>query len=331
MKKFSILSIFLMVVAIAVAVVSCKKDTPNAMLNNQPQASKTFYPEGVDDMNAYLKDFKQKMQTVTRDNEETLSLEEATWYLSSVANYDFCNINVEFTELRYDTLHYHVNVTNGQVALTDLNALYASVANDIDSFYQSLNLENAHFRFIGASISNSGEVGVNLIVTYNGPYHLWHPSDTVYCDLYFDENTPYPAFGFGMTELERVLKIISSHPYDYEAEDAYFVYSREENPLFVDYIDPYGSPNFLNSRIHCTDGYYNVNLSVDDMCYYLCSYHDIGDGFLPVVNDRNEGIVDWKIRVEAYPYPTKDVLTYYHDITITFGYRIGRPEGGNDY
>ena len=59
MKKFSIFSIFMMVVAITVAVVSCKKETQANLSGNSPQPSKTFTPPQVDDMNAYLKEFKQ--------------------------------------------------------------------------------------------------------------------------------------------------------------------------------------------------------------------------------------------------------------------------------
>ena len=173
MKKTSILiTTALVIVATAVAVVSCKKETPNAMSSNQPQATKMFYPEGVDDMNAYLKDFKQKMQTVTRGDDEMLSLEEAAWHLSSVANYDFANVNVEFTDLRYDTLYYQVRVTNGQVSLTDLNAVYANMASDLDAFYHSLDLQEKHFRFIGASVSANGEVKVSVVTSFVWLDHL---------------------------------------------------------------------------------------------------------------------------------------------------------------
>ena len=330
MKKFSILSIFVMVAAIAVAVVSCKKDTPNAMLNNQPQAFKTFYPEGVDDMNAYLKEFKQKMQTVTRDNEETLSLEEAAWHLSSVANYDFANVNVEFTDIVYDTLYYQVNVTNGQVALNDLNALYTSVANDIDAFYQSLNLENKHLRFIGASVSNSGEVIVTLITSYIWLDHTWHFQDgliaAIACDTLFSEDSVYVWNALGASELERVINLLEGREYVMPNSGfigrAYYVYYTNVPFDFRYNIDPYGSPFVNNSRIYAKDGdsYANPVITWEEMCYCLDSY--IGLPF-EYINEHNLGAnmrpVHWTVSGYSGIFPTNPWPTYYHAVNAVIG------------
>ncbi|MBQ6770951.1 MAG: hypothetical protein IJP44_08260 [Bacteroidales bacterium] len=54
-----IVAIVLVVVATLVAVVSCKKETQANLSGNSPQPSKTFTPPQVDNMNAYLKEFKQ--------------------------------------------------------------------------------------------------------------------------------------------------------------------------------------------------------------------------------------------------------------------------------
>jgi curli biogenesis system outer membrane secretion channel CsgG len=70
-KRFFITTL-LVVAAASVAVVSCKKETLNTLSNNTSQSVKTFTVPQVDDMNAYLKDFKQKMQTATRDEEDFL-------------------------------------------------------------------------------------------------------------------------------------------------------------------------------------------------------------------------------------------------------------------
>ena len=114
-----LIATLLVVAATMIAMVSCKKENQDALLNNT-QSAKAFTPPVVDDMNAYLKDFKQKMQNVTKDGNETLSLEEAAWHLSSVANYDFANANVEFDDIRFDTLYSTVNVTGGIILLNDL-------------------------------------------------------------------------------------------------------------------------------------------------------------------------------------------------------------------
>ena len=113
MKKVFSFAIYAMAaMAMALAMGSCKKENQNAKFNNtNGSAVSHFDPSHISDMNAYLGEFKQKMkQSQYAKDGETLPLEEAAWHLSSVANYDFANANVEFTDLRYDTLYYQVNV-----------------------------------------------------------------------------------------------------------------------------------------------------------------------------------------------------------------------------
>ena len=83
-SKFFI-AILVMVVAtlVSVAIVSCKKEDTVAP-TGQHAAKAAFTPPQVDDMNAYLKDFKQRMQSAAKGDDEALSLDEAAWHLSSV-------------------------------------------------------------------------------------------------------------------------------------------------------------------------------------------------------------------------------------------------------
>lgn len=159
MKKHHLLIAFLLVVAaVSVVVVSCKKEDAKALSTNN--AKEAFNPRQIEDMNAYLKDFKNKMQSATKGEDEALSLEEAAWHLSNVANYDFGYVNVEFNDLRYDTLYYHVNITDGKVLLSDLNTVYTSISSDIVHLSQTLNLQEKHIRYVKAFISENGMVSV---------------------------------------------------------------------------------------------------------------------------------------------------------------------------
>ena len=115
-KTFLAISALLVAAFVSVAIVSCKKED-NAALSGQKQTKEAFNVPHVEDMMAYLKDFKQKMLSASKDEDESLSLEEAAWHLSSVANYDFGQINVEFDNVRFDTLYAHVDVSNGSVLL----------------------------------------------------------------------------------------------------------------------------------------------------------------------------------------------------------------------
>jgi flagellar motor component MotA len=72
-KRFLIAALLVTTIA-SVAVVSCKKETPEATTNNNKEEA-VFRPENITDMNAYLKGFKKQMQE-SKSN-ETISLEEA--------------------------------------------------------------------------------------------------------------------------------------------------------------------------------------------------------------------------------------------------------------
>ena len=341
MKKLHLfIATLLVVVATTIAVVSCKKEAPETMLNSQPQVTKSYYPEGVDDMDAHLRDFKQKMKDspYTRDN-ETLSLEEATWYLSSVANYDFCNVNVEFTDLRYDTLYYNVNVSNGLVSLTDLNTLYQSVASDIDDFYQSLNLENKHFRFIGASISNSGEVVVTLITSFFWLDHTWHFTDGfeafVMCDSLFSEDSTYVWNTTAVRELQRVLNLLEGHDFEYHNSTyrGYYVYTRTVAFHYMDYIDPYGSPFYMDSRVFAVHGdtYYVHVLDLDEMCYCLDSYLGLPFEYINAhPNLANERPVHWNILHHEYYSDGDKWHIFAHIVSVRLA-QLVETEVPNDY
>ena len=89
MKRKATFSIAALLVAafVSVTVVSCKKESL-ASLQKQDNPTKEFFnPQEIEDMNAYLKDFKQKM--IESKADESLGIDEAAWHLSSLFNYDF--------------------------------------------------------------------------------------------------------------------------------------------------------------------------------------------------------------------------------------------------
>lgn len=318
---------------------SCKKDNETkAPEANNIQCASITHPEQIDDMNAYLKNFKHRILSPAKGDNEELSLEEAEWHLSSLANYDFANANVEFDDIRNETLSANIPVSAGKIALSDLGTAYAQIADDIDNLYNNLDLDNKHFRFINTSISDDGEITVSLMVTFDGNYHCWSPNDSVYCDMYFSSNTVYPAFGFGMSELERVLNIIESRNTNPSLGRLYYTITRREYPLFVNYIDPYGSPNFINSRIYCTKGVFNEDIC-ENMCYYLCSYLELGRTLRQVDASHIDDIICWSIEQKIYDNdPLHSVpdgvlvqQTAYHKLEISFGLPVATPGHEFDY
>ena len=339
--------ILLAVVATLVAVVSCKKETPSALQNSGAQQEKAFVVPEVDDMNAYLKDFKQRMQSSTRGDDETLSLEEAAWHLSSVANYDFGHVNVKFDDIRFDTLHAQVSVTNGSILLSDLGVAYKSISKDIDSFFQNLDLREKHFRFIDINISEEGNVAIGLATTFlkdargwydyhwyfdQGVYDEWanHDVSDSVCGI-FSEDSVYTWDGLGKTELQRLLTLTESHPIiGPPSSHNYFVPTRTITFTFINNIDPYGSPSHCNSRLFGTlDNPYYVIPKID-MCYYIDSY--LGLGYQYLVDNPNPNYADecpavWSVICDNAVFLYDHSSTYFHNLTVTYCYSMANSGG----
>ena len=220
-----------------------------------------------------------------------------------------------FTDIRYDTILCQVNVTDGMISMADLGTAYAQAADAIDEFYHSLTLENKHFRYIDASISENGQICIMPMTTFDNGSQLRRPFDTVYCEMYFHEDSIYEVFGLGMTELERVLNIIEGRPYIDEngcphgnIGRVYYVFSKKEIIHFYDYIDPVpnNSSNYMNSLIFATNGYFYATFSLEEMCHYLSLYHDIGLDLITPGFVGSEKIVQWKIKEKIYDFNHKD-------------------------
>ena len=335
MKKYYSFAIYAMAaLAMALAMGSCKKNDQNTKSINNGQAVSHFDPRHISDMNAYLGDFKQKMkQSQYAKDGETLPLEEAAWHLSSVANYDFANANVEFTDLRYDTLYYQVNVTNGEVALSDINAVYADMADDIDEYYQNLDLEEKHFRFIGTSVSEDGQVRVELVISYIILDHTWYFGDdwdaALFCMEWFDDNTYYVWNTTAAHLLARAINFLEGREYsipELPPGRSFYVYTTEVIFRHDEYYDQYGSPFASDSRLFRidTDWQDTPLLGLNEMCYCVDSYTNLPFRYIQEhVGLEGQRPVNWTIVPYSYKKPgvPRD-YTFCHDIKVKFGIRI---------
>ena len=280
---------------ITVFLVSCKKENNNLTPKENNHERAVFEFPKVEDMNAYLKDYKQKI-TETR-GDETVSLAEAEWHLSSLANYDFGYANVEYGDFRFDTLYTCVNVTGGEVRLSDLGAAYTELSASIASYFDALDLENKHIRFVDVSVSDDGMVRSILGITdlWN---HPWYFNSIIYalpfCDSIFNSESQYLANGFGKTELQRVLNLLEGHLYatgEVGPHDSrtYLLYVDQHEFNWNDWIDPYGSLNYCDSRLFATLNLSNPDLNDDygTICYLLDSYLGLGCDYSVVIDDDN--------------------------------------------
>lgn len=321
-KRNLIITTLLVVVATMVAFVSCKKENQDALLSNA-QPVKAFTVPQIDDMNAYLKDFKQKMkESQNAKDAECLSLEEAAWHLASVANYDFANANVIFDDIRFDTLYSNVTITGDSVLLKDLAVAYESISFNIEKFYHSLPLDEKHFRFINVSITCDGSVIISLTTTFMRSsrglddtlyfYQTWWDLMSE-CYSFFD-GSPLPAATLGRSELERFLNWKESHLH-FSESPYYYTPSCDTIFKYQNVIDIYESPCYLNSRLFANNLYMNADI-YPIICYLCDSSMGLGVDNCP----PDLYIINWRVIYIVEPGDHGRLIEHY-DLKVNYGDR----------
>ena len=313
----------LAILATAVAVVSCKKDEQQDMSYSSSHLSATSNMRHIDDMGSYLKNFRKKM--LESNGNETLSLEEAAWHLACMANIEHCNINVEFDDVRFDTVCMQVNVTDGGILMTDLRTVYEQMWPAIQRFQKGLNLDNQNLRFVNMSIFDDGNVEITMMTTSFSAErldHLWYFQNSNYadsiCNQYYEEGLLYQWNNAAISHLTTALNIIGGH---YQNTPDLYCYIPTRSFVFnYNYwYDPYGSPFYNNSRLFT---YYdgqtpkpNYYLDADEMCYCLDSYVGMGKSYIvqnPYVQDERP--VSWLITPLT---PMQNLIC--HSLTVQYG------------
>ena len=276
-------------------------------------------------MCAHLDEFRQRMQT--RGNEESLGLEEAAWYLSSLANYDFGDVKEEFTDMRFDTLHFQITVSNGEVAISDLNTLYNNVHNQLETLYQQMDLLEQSPFYIDAEISDNGLVTIYARTSYRVLDHYWyfHSAFHAYPVIheYFSEDTVYNLNQNFITAMQNYLYCRTGHPETTlplpSTGRVFYVFNRQELFMYDDpqYVDPYGSPFVGNSRIYHTMR--SDTLLYGEEEYQLIEY--MADSYPALGLDEaqdTEVILDWTIGQLNHYYGYK-FKYYYHIPSVRYG------------
>lgn len=327
MKRNSVLAIVVMaILATTVAVVSCKKDnSKDIIMNDGTQLSEKASMRQIDDMAAYLKDFKQKM--LESKSSETLNLEDAAWHLACLANLEHCNINVEFDDIRFDTVYMQVNVSEDGILMSDLRMAYEQMWPTIEKFQKGLGLDHQNLRFVNMSITESGLAGISMMTTFFSAEkldHLWYFPSSSYadsiCDYFFDSGLMYVWNTGAISNLTAALNTLESHYQSpYPGMMCYFP-TRSYVFNANSWTDPYGSPFYNNSRLFAY--YYgNLNptyyLTADEMCYCLDSYIGMAYSYLssyPGIYDE-ELPVGWSI--SGTNNTQRKML--YHTLTVQYG------------
>lgn len=323
-KKLSFAIIAMAIVAFTVAVVACKKDTGNALNSKDNNAKEAFDLRKIEDINAYLKDFRQKM--TEGKGEETMNVDEAAWHLACLANLDLCNASVEFNNVRFDTIDMQVGFEKGLAEISDLRLVYDQMITEIQRFEGSLCLDNQNLRFINVFMHDNGNLRIALMTTSFGLMRnlydtIWYFPDTFgyldsVCDIYFTSNQ-YKWNTTAQSNLQTVMNIFEGRV-DQTGTTCYLP-TRNYSFDFRYWIDDFGSPFNKNSRL-CSVGSANYNLTRDEMCYCLDSY--LGLGYEYMANNYyadNERPITWTIQVNDSVFPPSNLTSFYHILSVQYG------------
>ena len=112
-RKLSFAIIVMAIGAIAVAVVSCKKEKHEQTTNKMEQSAQSS--ENTDE---YLISFKEKLLSAQK-GDESITIEQAQLDLGNLLNFDFGDAKYASNVYEYDTLYIALE-TNGEV-LTSYN------------------------------------------------------------------------------------------------------------------------------------------------------------------------------------------------------------------
>lgn len=313
----------LAIVAIAVAFVSCKKETEKALSQKDYSLQQAADIRQMDDPRSYFIDFKKKLTESKSD--EAYNLDDAAWHLACLANFDFCKVNVDYDNVQFDTVEMQVNVTDGVVLLSDLHNAYEQMCTEIQLFKKGFNHCNQNLYFINVFINENGSAKIALMTTFINSSkdiydHLWYFPNTFsfnidsVCDYYF--SGLYKWDGRAITELQRILNLFEHH--SNSSGEMCFTPTRNYIFEYPNWTDSYGSP-FGDLRLYAgVSAYYYLN--PNEMCYCLDSYLGLGYDYLTnnyYVN--NEHPICWTVNALDSLFPYHHLKTYYHSMNVQYG------------
>ena len=194
MKKFRILMGAMALTIAAAMIIACTKEKENRVAQDDGELT-TVSKE--DDMSAYLKQFKEKMQSAAK-GDETLSIEDARWHLEAVLNYTYGDARWPISEIQFDTCYYELPTIGGVVSLTQLNEAFNAFSNNVEEVYEECTLPEKRILAIQTKFnteSKDGGISAQIIINTGGIIPVYPIFDsTDYWHDYYNEDEQY---GFG--------------------------------------------------------------------------------------------------------------------------------------
>ena len=305
MKKTRIVVGMLALATVAAIVIACTKEketTVDQSSNQMTSVSKE------DDMSAYLKHFKEKMQSAEKGN-ETLSLEDARWHLEAVLNYTYGDAGYQTSEIQRDTFYCKIPCQGEEIAFVQLNEVFSLFSNSIEKAFAECVLPEKSILVIQTRIktdSKDGDLIIQTILSTRGqstmPNPYWFDSTDYWSEYYFvDENGvgyaggkcgPYAGQCLDSGAPNELTKKANLWIPHYGCGSGYRLYftgveyevrKHGSEDLFLDdpnspcgykiYVNPLDPDNPYHNPTHC--------IPPEDMNYYISVFPEILEHYKP--------------------------------------------------
>ncbi len=187
MKRFRIVMGALAIVIVAVVIIACKKE--KSMSSEAVENIEMISKE--DDMNAYLKQFKERMQSASR-GDETLSIEDARWHLEAVLNYTYGDAGHPFSDIQCDTFYYKLPAQNEGITFAQLNQAFIEFSESVEEAYAYCSLPGKSVLAIQTKFERENkdvDISVQSILSIGGSINtinMWFDYTDYWNERYYD-------------------------------------------------------------------------------------------------------------------------------------------------
>ncbi|MBQ5856725.1 MAG: hypothetical protein IIW55_05380 [Bacteroidales bacterium] len=292
---------------ILVTAQSCKKDkNTDPVSRSDNQTSFNIYEEK--NLDEYLTNFMGKMKTNTRSG-ESLTTDDAMWHLSACLNFTYSNINVNKSQVEYDTIVTSINVDDGYITLNDINRSFNEISNEVNAVYNSSTLENKNILYVIPELQDDvtrGGTTVRTVVAISNSLDFGHYffSDEETALSLFPEYTTYLWNTEAIETLTYYMNLYRSETEEIPGR----VYITNLTEVSCNYQNTYPNNRVFRTRLSS-----NLRLDREDMAFFL-------DSYLGLIDESNPGrpILGF-VNFDIIPSHNREEVMYYHTLNIKYG------------
>ena len=317
MKK-KLLYLFIVSVAILIAIQSCKKDTEKINQDLYSSFDKNTKVELL------IKNFLNIEMNNLKTNEE-YETDSAVWYLEASLNYSYAIYDSSSVDYSVDSVYFLINLNNNdKVDSDDLSDTYDKMTDSLKSHYSNITESIKHLMLVDISIvsNQNGVLQLQLVSIIGSGNPIWEygrfgDEDYWYWGWELGKCDQYTGQGTGLDAQNR-LQYKINHPV---AVPMYRIYFTDEESTGFIYPQEYYDPNSPNGAWRLFDAFGTGQnppeepcIDPDAMNYYLY------DGIDYIIDDRQpQGKEFSSCIVEEEILPSTTYWERLHIIDITYG------------